>query len=234
MIRLKELPNVRRNYRRLQELPPDLQIQTADRLFPAHKTILVAGSDYFYRLLLGNFAKKETVELPDIPGEIFQPILDVLYQEKFPVLDTVEDYRSFSQYLDYFGIKVEESLITLTRFPTELIMQIADLETVKSMGKALLSREDLPVNLIVDLYQCKLIDEEMVDLLYEQLENPVETLVRLHEIGYPEQRIEERATLGGNAADFVGAFRRLRLKVPEELLETEKNQRIISKASRRR
>jgi len=76
----------------------------------------------------------QTVELPDISGEVFQLILDVLYQEKFPVLDTVEDYRSFSQYLDYLGIKVEESLITLTRFPTELIMQIVDLETVTSMG----------------------------------------------------------------------------------------------------
>lgn len=174
---------------RLKELPPDVTVQTQDRTFQLHRAVLIPASEWFFRRLAGSWGG-EIVQLPDLDGETFQLIVDVIYHNRYPTIECAEDYRNFSQYLDYFGIKVYP-LFTLAECPMSLLLEgiIPDEEISTLVSRLSIMKRAFPHEVVVELYRRDLLKDNKLIMIDELLETPAETLTALYHLGYPAKEI---------------------------------------------
>lgn len=72
----------------------DISILISDRVFRAHKVVLISASPYFEAMFLSGLAEshKESVVLQDIEPEAFEAILNMMYDGKIMItMGTVQD-----------------------------------------------------------------------------------------------------------------------------------------------
>ncbi|MHB1910233.1 MAG: BTB/POZ domain-containing protein [Nitrososphaerales archaeon] len=185
-----------RDLKCLQEFPPDFTVRTIGKEFHLHKSVLCTGSAYFRTLLLGNWAKEE-VNLPDIPSEVFEMIVDVLYHDRFPTIETLEDYQSFSEYLGYFGITLKKRLLLqLGQASCDLLLELLDhTEFTSSLVMQLLvGLSTISSELLVELYRRRLVHEKKVRIYLKKVENPLVTLAKLYQEGLPATSLLDATT----------------------------------------
>jgi len=183
-----------RNYELLKKFPTDVMIRTQGHDFPAHKTILSIGSSYFETIFLGSFSK-DTVELPDIPSESFQLILDILYEDKFPELETAEDYRTLKQYLDYFGIETYSPfLLCVCKYSNSILLELLDEIPRYEIPDLSGLSGPIPQDLILELYRRKYLSTDELLQKSEQIENPLDTVFKLRKLGLDESTMTRMAS----------------------------------------
>lgn len=205
---------VSRSYDYLAKFPPDLTIQTSDRTFSVHQTILCCGSGYFRTRHAGGWKNDGPLQLPDIPGDSFQLILNILYEDEFPELDTVEDYHSFLQYLDYFDIKLERPLLFVTDCSGDVLLEmIKDGTITKGNIIGVLShiaqRGPIPQALMLEIYRRELLKMHDLKDYLDLVEDRLDTRAKLYDLGMDPSWVLYNINTPELKQDLIAVFTKL-------------------------
>lgn len=205
---------VSRSYDYLTKFPSDLTIQTQDRTFSVHQTVLWCGSEYFRTRHAGGWKNDGPLQLPDIPGESFQLILNVLYEDEFPALDTVEDYYTFIQYLDYFDIKLERPLLFVADCSAEVLVEmIKDGTITKGNIIGVLSHLSssglIPQIVILEIYRRELLKMHDLKDYLDLVEDRLETRAKLYDLGMDPSWVLYNINTPELKQDLIAVFTKL-------------------------
>ena len=227
---------------REQEEFIDVRLKVGKNVFPAHRNVLAAESDYFYAMFTGGMkeSNQEVIELKDenISGDALRIILDSIYRGQLLVTETKDVFEilTTANHLQ-FSSMVQQCCDVLDR---ELVQRRLDVQTYRQLSTfadvhGLKNLQEVTERKMASMYKdiCETdeflsyIDaDQLLNLLSrDDLNAPTESFVFKSVMQWIKYKKEERMAV---AAKVIGAVRLGMVDIKEllEELSTEEMQRV--------
>ena len=118
----------------LLEVPTDLDVHVTSLVFPAHKIVLINQSDYFRKLLTGNFEERysKKVILKDLDPQIFELVFKTMYGTPIRMtdLETIMHYLVLVDFFQVKGIDIKKLEKEIYVAPEEFGMFVAYIDRI--------------------------------------------------------------------------------------------------------